>query len=725
MAPFFPSLRRAVGIVGIALGLCTVWITPSAQAQTLMGFEDDTRQRATEAIIDASVDTTNLRRWMAFMTNAPQHAGSEKALENAEFVAGLFREWGYEAEIVRYDVLLPWPTVRKVSMLSPEPFDLALTEKPVAGDASSQRIGETLPSFNAFSADGDVTGELVYVNQGLPADYADLAARGISVEGKIVIARYGGSWRGIKPKLAAEHGAIACILYSDPRDDGYVQGPVYPEGPYKPDHGTQRGSVMDMPVQPGDPLTPDGAATEDAERLDIAAAPTIMPIPVLPISYADAAPLLENLGGETVPPRWRGGLPFTYRFGPGPAVVRVHLEFDWAIRPAYNVIARWEGSELPDEWVMRGNHRDAWAFGAMDPTSGHVAMMEEARAIAEAACAGFPPRRTVMFGSWDAEEQGLIGSTEWVEDHLEELREHLVIYINTDSNGRGFLSMGGSHSLELFINEVADDVQDPRATDATLLDRLRARDLVRNAGTPLDGPLSIAPLGSGSDYTPFLQHLGSAALNLGFGGEGGGGAYHSLFDTYEHYTRFGDPGFLYGATLAKVTGRVTTRLANADVLPFRYVPLAEKVATYVAEIKALHESMQRETVRHNALVAQGTYALAADPLAGLAAETALGDVPNLDFSMLDGAVSTLMAAAQEADRDPQGNFRIEHLLTDPQGLPGRPWFRNQIYAPGLYTGYGVKTLPTVRESVEQRAWEDAQRHIGALAGLIENLARSM
>lgn len=722
-------------IVAILAVFAAFAATPNS---SIIGFSEENaeRQHALEKQLDERVDGANLDAWMRHLTSRPQHVGSPAARENAEWTAAKFREWGYEAEVVRYDVLFPTPLERVVEMVAPTRFSALLDEPELPEDASSSVRKDMLPPFNAYSADGDVTAELVYVNYGIPADYEELAKRGISVEGKIVIARYGGSWRGIKPKVAAENGAVGCILYSDPRDDGYYRGDVYPEGSFRMEYGAQRGSVSDMPTYPGDPLTPFVGATPDAERLSVEDAPTIMKIPVLPISYADAQPLLAAMGGPVAPERWRGALPITYHVGPGPAKVHLKLRFSWDIVPAYNVIARLEGSEFPDEWVMRGNHRDAWVFGAADPTSGHVAMMEEARVIGELAREGHRPRRTILFGSWDAEEPGLLGSTEWAEHHADELREKLVAYINTDGSGRGFLGMGGSHALEPFINEVARDVVDPQ-TGVSVSDRLRAR---RRAGGETEADkrpdLRISPLGSGSDYTPFLQHLGIASLNLGFGGENAGGSYHSAYDSYEYYVRFGDPGFAYGEALAKVTGRVTTRLANADVLPFRYTAFADNVSRYVDEVVALADSRRAANERERSLIADGAYELSADPTKPFVVPDAPDAVPHLNFSPLLNAREALTAAASElaaalngADAgSPELNralYRAERMMTREQGLPKRPWFRHQIYAPGFYTGYGVKTLPAVREAIEQSEWDTVDEHITRVAETLNSVAEHL
>ncbi|HKX27072.1 MAG TPA: M28 family peptidase, partial [Blastocatellia bacterium] len=542
--------------------------------QLLLGFtrESAARQLALEKQFDASLKRENLNQWMKRLTARPHHLGSAYGKENAEFIASQFRAWGYETEIEQFDVLFPTPKLRLLETVEPKPFKAKLAEPQLPEDSTSGLTAEQLPTYNAYSADGDVTSQLVYVNYGVPKDYEVLAEKGIDVKGKIVIARYGGSWRGIKPKVAAEHGAIGCLIYSDPHEDGYFQGDRYPEGPWRNESGAQRGSVMDMPLYPGDPLTPGVGSTKEARRLAIKDAATIMKIPVLPISAADAEPLLRTMRGPLAPPEWRGSLPLTYHLGPGTTKVRLKLEFDWKQVPAYNVIARLRGSEQPDTWIIRGNHHDAWVCGAQDPISGLVSLMEEARAVGELARGGWRPKRTIIYAAWDGEEPSLLGSTEWAEAHAEQLKQHAALYINTDGNGRGFLSAGGSHTLERFVNEVARTVEDPRKK-ISVAARLRALRQVR--GNPEEqreardrAQLRINALGSGSDYTPFLQHLGIASLNLGYDGEdNGNGVYHSIYDSYDHFTRFVDPNFDYGITLAQTTGRAVLRSASADTLP--------------------------------------------------------------------------------------------------------------------------------------------------------------
>jgi len=738
-------MRRSIirTIAGILTGTALLAFTPvQSNEDTLIGFtaEASRAQRQLEARFDAQMRVENLPAWLKHLSRHPTHVGSPGAKANAEWMAEQFRAWGFETRIDEYHVLFPTPRERLVELVAPRRVRMRLEEPTLREDATSGVTRDRLPTYNAYSADGDVEGEVVYVNYGIPADYEELERRGVDVKGKIVLARYGGSWRGIKPKVAAEKGAIACIIYSDPRDDGYFQGDVYPEGAYRMEHGVQRGSVVDMPQYPGDPLTPEVGATRDAPRMSREEAPTLMKIPVLPISYADARPILEAMEGPVAPEAWRGALPLTYHLGPGPARVRVKLAFNWELTPAYDVIAVMPGSDFPDEWVVRGNHIDGWNFGAGDPLSGMVALMEEARAVGELAKTGWRPRRTIVYAGWDAEEPGLLGSTEWAEHHAAELRAKAVAYINSDGNGRGFMGVGGSHQFERMVTQIGADVVDPER-GVTALERLKAALSVSgNPEVATRADLRISPLGSGSDYTPFLQHLGIPSLNIGYGGEGGGGSYHSIFDSFDHYSRFGDPTFAYGIALAQTAGRATLRLANADVLPFRYANLADNVRRYLGEVERLADDLRRETERHNRLVETGAYVLASDPTLTYVPPEAKEPVPYLNFAPLQNAVARMEAAASAYDgalarRMASGGVDrataarlngllrgLERRLTREDGLPRRPWFRHQIYAPGFWTGYGVKTLPGVREGIEQRAWDEVSLFVGEIAAALDRLS---
>ena len=710
---------------------------------SLMGFsaENSALQKQLEQKFDAGLKAENLREWMKHLAARPHHVGSAYDKENAEFMAALYKSWGYETQIEQFDVLFPTPKTRLLEMTAPEKFTAKLEEPALKEDSTSNQKSDQLPTYNAYSIDGDVTGDLVYVNYGVPTDYEELARRGIDVKGKIALARYGGSWRGIKPKVAAEHGAIGCLIYSDPRNDGFYQGDVYPKGAWRNENGAQRGSVADMPVYPGDPLTPGIGSVKGAKRLDRKDAITITKIPVMPISYADALPLLRNLGGGVAPENWRGALPLTYHVG-GVNALKVHfkLEFNWETKPVYDVIAKMNGAERPDEWIIRGNHHDAWVNGADDPLSGQVAMLEEARSIGELTKTGWKPKRTIVFCSWDGEEPGLLGSTEWVETHAAMLNQKAAVYINSDSNGRGFLSVGGSHTLEKFVNEVSQDVIDPEK-NISIGARSRAQQMVN--GSPNDRKearertdLRIEALGSGSDFTPFLQHAGIASINLGFGGEDGGGSYHSIYDSYDHFTRFVDPDFVYGIVLAKTAGRMTLRLADADVLPFEFTNFADTIGVYVKEVTSLTDGLREETTAMNKMIADGTLNAVQDPQKTFVMPQTKAEVPPMDFSPLQNALKKLETSAKNYQTAMQNKqlspaaqksldeilYKTERALMNDAGLPRRDWFKHQIYAPGFYTGYGVKTLPGVREAIEQRNWQEANAQMTIIAKTLENFA---
>jgi N-acetylated-alpha-linked acidic dipeptidase len=628
-------------------------IVEAGNAQKIMGFTDTSaaNQIAWEKQFDALLSTKNVDTWMQLLSSHPHHVGSPQDKANAEYIANLFKQWGYQTEIAAYYVLFPTPKTRLLELTGIKPFKAKLEEPTLKEDKTSGQKTEQLPSYNAYSADGDVTEELVFVNYGIPSDYDELEKIGIDVKGKIVIAKYGGSWRGIKPKVAYEHGAVGCIIYSDPEEDGYTQGDVYPEGSFRPKAGVQRGSVMDMPVYPGDPLTPGVGATKDAKRLNRSEAVTIMKIPVLPISYEDALPLLQSLGGQVVPASWRGGLPITYHVGPSKDKVHLKLQFNWDIKQLYNVIAKLPGSELPDEWIIRGNHHDAWVNGTADPVSGIVSEMEEARAISELIKKGFKLKRTLVYCAWDGEEPGILGSTEWTEDHQAELRKKAVFYLNTDANSRGFISASGSHSLEPFFNEIADDVIDPQ-TGVSIKERKYALTIV-NADKPArikligNKNIKLGALGAGSDWSGFLQFLGIASMNLGFGGEGEGGVYHSIYDSYDHFVKFTDPGFHYEVALAEATGRAMMRMANAEVLLFDVNSFYKTVVDYVTELKALLDNTRTETELENNMIRDKLFDISKDPTKVFLPPKMKDAVPYLDFSNLENTMAQLKTTTEE------------------------------------------------------------------------------
>ncbi|HET7296606.1 MAG TPA: transferrin receptor-like dimerization domain-containing protein [Gemmatimonadales bacterium] len=733
---------RSAAIMACLASVLGLAPTPTGD---LRGFtaESAKAEREWETKFRAIPAPDSLREYMRRLSARPHHVGSPYDKANAEWILAKFKSFGLEAQIETFDVLFPTPRERVVELVAPTKFVAKLQEPPVPGDPTSSQQAEQLPTYNAYSIDGDVTGPLVYVNYGVPADYERLERLGVSVKGAIVIARYFGSWRGIKPKVAAEHGAIGCIIYSDPRDDGYAQGDVYPQGPWRPRDGVQRGSVMDMPLYPGDPLTPGVGATKDAKRLAIADAATITKIPVLPISYGDAQPLLAALRGTAAPAEWRGALGITYHIGPGPAKVHLRVKSDWSLKTLYDVIARIPGATAPDEWVIRGNHHDAWVNGAEDPISGLVPLLEEARGLGQLVKQGWKPRRTIVYAAWDGEEPALLGSTEWAEAHADELAAKAVAYLNSDTNNRGYLDLAGSHSLEEFINDVARDIEDPE-TKLSVWKRAQLR-AIADATTADDrrearqrADLRIDALGSGSDFTPFLQHIGVATLNLGYGGEGGGGIYHSIYDDFKWYTTFDDTSFVYGRALAQTVGTAVMRLADADVLPFQFTGLAETVGRYVKEVEKLAKDTQEEIRERNRQLDEGVFPATADPRVPSVPPAREELPPYLNFAPLDNAADALTRAAdryEQAFTRARANgggalaqpdtravnltlLQTERAFLNPAGLPRRPWYRHEIYAPGFYTGYGVKTLPGVREAIEQKTWPEADRQIGVVAQAI-------
>jgi N-acetylated-alpha-linked acidic dipeptidase len=686
---------------------------------------------------------SNIRATMERMSARPHHVGSPYDKDNAEWLLARFREFGWDAEIEIFSVLFPTPTERVLELVAPTRYQAKLEEPVVPVDPTSNQQNEQLPSYNAYSIDGDVTGPLVYVNYGRPKDYDVLERYGISVKGAIVVARYGESWRGIKPKVAAEHGAIGCLIYSDPRDDGFGAGEVFPNGPMRPSDGAQRGSVMDMPVYPGDPLTPGVGATADARRLAVKDATTLTRIPVMPISYADAQPLLASLTGAVVPADWRGGLPITYHFGPGAGQAHLKLAFSWDQKPLYDVIARLRGSTFPDQWVLRGNHHDAWVNGAEDPVSGMAAVLEEARALGELHKQGWAPKRTIIYCAWDGEEPALLGSTEWAETHAGELQQHAVAYVNSDGNGRGFLEAEGSHTLERFINDVARDIEDPethlsvwKRKQARAIDQAKAEDKEKVRSR---ADWRIGALGSGSDYTPFLQHLGVPSLNIGYGGEDSSGIYHSIYDDFYFYTHFLDTDFAYGRALAQTGGTAVIRLADADILPFQYANLVDTLRTYDEELQVLVKKKREEIAERNREIAEGVFAAINDPRRPRVAPKVEPVPPAIELTPISRAIETLArravaldearAAAAKKSASTAALAAIdvkiaqsEQQLLDAAGLVHREWFKHLLYAPGFYTGYGVKTMPGVREAIEQAQYQSLPAEIARVAKALEREA---
>ncbi len=713
--------------------------------EPLQGFaaQSSAAERDWETKFRAIPSAQNQHDFMQRLTARPHHVGSPYDKDNADWILAKFKEWGWDAHVETFQVLFPTPKERALEMVEPTHFAAKLQEPPVSVDPTSNQQNEQLPSYNAYSTDGDVTAPLVFVNYGLPQDYEDLDRLGVSVKGAIVIAKYGNSWRGIKPKVAAEHGAIGCLIYSDPQDDGYFVDNVFPKGPMRPADGVQRGSVMDFPSSsPGDPLTPGIGATADAKRLAVKDAPSITKIPVLPISYADAQPMLAALTGPMAPREWRGGLAIAYHVGPGAAKVHLKVSFNWDIKPVYDIIAKIPGSEQPDAWVIRGNHHDAWVNGAEDPTSGQVTLLEEARALGELSKQGWKPKRTIIYCAWDGEEPMLLGSTEWAEEHDKEIQQHAVAYINSDGNSRGYLSMNGSHTLEHFVNGVARDIQDPD-TGLPVAQRLRLRE-IEQAKTAEDRQelrqrtdLRVDALGSGSDYTAFIDHLGIATLDLSYVGEVDSGIYHSVYDDFYWYTHFADTDFVYGRALSQTIGTVVMRLADADLLPFEFTDLADTIRVYTKELKKLATDERDAILERNKEIDEGLFSAVNDPRHPKVVPPREDVPPYLNFAPLDNATDALALSAgryQDALNKTKGvellagtlsdlNEKLaasEQRLTTPEGLLRRPWYKHMIYAPGVYSGYDAKTIPGVREAIEQKHWDEANSEIVRVSKVLDN-----
>ncbi len=715
----------------------------TAQQNQISGFNDSSSREELrkEKAFDDLISRENIGLTIRDLSSVPHNLGSAGSKEVAYKIQQKLRDYGFDTHLDVYQVLFPVPRIRILEMTSPQTYRALLKEPALKEDLTSGQQGQ-LPTYNAWSADGDVIAELVYVNYGLHADYDELAKMGIDVKGKIVIARYGQSWRGIKPKIAQEHGAIGCIIYSDPKDDGYYQGDIYPKGSFKNEYGVQRGSVMDMVIYPGDPLTPGVGATKDAKRyashLD---APNLLKIPVLPISYHDAKPLLEALTGPVAPENWRGALPITYHVGPGKSTVHLQLLFDWKLVPCYDVVGSIKGAEFPDEWVIRGNHHDAWVNGAMDPISGQASMLEEAKALGALVKSGWKPKRTIVYCAWDGEEPALVGSTEWVEDHAMLLQKNAVVYINSDENGRGFLNAGGSHALQGMVDEVAKNINDPQ-TGVSIYERLKAHKIA-TAVSPLQAKefmektsLHLEALGTGSDFSPFLQHLGIPSINLEFTGEDNGGSYHSIYDSYDNYIRFIDPGFYYCASLSKIAGHISLRMLDADVLPFDFRILYQEIKSYTSELQTLISNLRETTSINNEIILKKYLIIASDPTIPYFPAAAKQEVPYIDFSPLENAVTSLGKSSEhvtevitnkglnalQKDSLNRMLYRAEQELLLDTGLPLRPWYKHVLYAPGYYTGYAVKTLPGIREAIEQRNFPEAEIGIKQAAHAINKLA---
>ncbi len=742
------SFRRAVFCAIVASQLLAAQAKEEkAPPPALLGYSSQTSQeeQGWEQKFRDGIVPDNIRENMRRLSARPHHVGSSYDKDNAEWILSKFKEWGFDAQIETFNVLFPTPKERVLELLEPTKFSAKLQEPVLSSDPTSGQTEQQLPTYNAYSIDGDVTAPLVYVNHGNREDYDRLDRLGISVKGAIVIARYGEGWRGIKPKVAGEHGAIGCIIYSDPKGDGYYKGDDYPEGGWRPRFGVQRGSVMDTDY-PGDPLTPGVGATADAKRLTIKDAKTITKIPVLPISYSDAVPLLSALRGPVAPDDWRGGLPLTYHVGPGPAKVHLKVSSNWDLKPIYDVIATLHGSD-DNEWVLRGNHHDAWVNGADDPVSGQSALLEEARMLGELHRQGWQPKRRIVYCAWDGEEPGLLGSVEWVETHVDELKKHAVAYINSDSNERGFLGAGGTQDLQSFISSVARDVRDPE-TNMSVFQRSRlnsivhAKDAEERKNIRSHNDLLLSALGDGSDYTAFQDFAGISTLSVEFGGEDDGTQYHSIYDDFYWYTHFVDTDFVYGRALAQTIGTAIVRLADADLVPVDYSPQAEAIAKYETELEKILKDKQDEFTERNLELHEGAFAATNDPRRPTVPPPLEVVPPYMSFAPMKNAIELLKKSAERYSKalaawQVEGSpaipaeklqainadlIGVPRLFLSDKGLPARPWFKNQIYAPGAYTGYGAKPIAAVREYMDEKKWKEADAQIPQVAQVIENVA---
>ncbi len=705
------TILRGASVV-LALGLATspsgYWPTYAEGQTGIRGFAPGraATERALESKFVRVPSGESAEANLRWLTSEPHVAGTDASRRVAEYIRDQFRAYGLQADLVSYRVLIPYPEEIALERVLPEPKKLATPEEsfPEDQDTSDHRV---IPGYNSYSPSGEVTAPVVYANYGRPEDFRRLEELGISVEGKIALVRYGQNFRGVKVRLAEEHHAAGVLIYSDPADDGYVAGDPYPRGPWRPMSGIQRGSVVYTFFYPGDPLTPGVASTESARRLDPKEAVTLPHTPTLPISARDAAEILPYLGGPRVPRDWQGGLPLTYHVGAGPVTVHLKLAMRFEQRPIYDVVGRLTGET--DEWVMVGNHHDAWTFGAADPNSGTAVMLETARSLGELARSGWKPRRTILLCAWDGEEFGLLGSTEWTEDHEKEIRQKAVAYLNLDTAVLGSTFGGsGTPSLRELVREVGREVTDPRS-GRSVYEAWRERSGRRGSEStsPARGveEPQLESLGSGSDYTPFFHHAGIPAVDLGFSGEYG--VYHSLYDDFSWMKKFGDPGFLYHPTMARIAGILLLRLADADVPAFDFAEYGAEVAKYVDELEVAARSAVQGNGRSEVKAPVDLAAVREAEAAFRASARRVQDVL-ADFV----ASSPDTARAAQVSR---ALVLVEQELLAPQGLVGRPWYRHTIFAPGTYAGYAAVRLPGVREALDRKDWETARKEAATLA----------
>ncbi len=692
---------------------------PPSVPSSIFGFRDAAAESAIEARFLSVPDSKLAEQHLQILTKVPHMAGTIEDKATADYVAQNFREAGLDTEIVEYKAWFNYPSDISVDLTAPAGVTMHGPTREHVNNDPYQDDPRVVAPFNGMSPSGDVEADVIYVNYGTPEDFEKLDKLGISVRGKIVIVRYGQNFRGVKVFVAQEHGAAGVIIYSDPADDGWKRGDKYPDGPWRPDTGVQRGSVGFMFEFPGDPTTPGIASTEslpESKRISPQNSPQMPKIPVTPLSYHDAWPILQHLDGPESPREWQGSLPFTYHVGPGPSRVKMHLKQDYQFRTLWDVIGRVKGSELPDQWVIAGNHRDAWVYGAVDPNSGTAAMLESVHGIGELLKSGWKPKRTVVFCSWDGEEEGLMGSTEWVEQHEAELRNSPA-YFNVDVGVSG-PKFGSSSvpSLKQFLRDITKVVPNPTGgtvyeawqkasqpeTPATQSPTEAIGDSKRTPAAQGKTDVPVGDLGSGSDYTAFLQHAGVPSTDVSSSGPYG--VYHSVFDNLAWFKKFADPDFTYEQEIARVFGLEALRMADADVLPYDYEEYGKEVAAYLDAARKRGEDKFGKGV--------------------------------LDFEAVDTAARHFTSAGakildrqknppRDVTRLNQALMNAERAMLVPQGLPHRPWFKHAIYAPGEYTGYAAVVIPGVNEALDKGDSERARQQLALLAAALERAAKAL
>ena len=711
-----PIRRRSCFSIFAVLVLTGFSQGPRAGADDqVFGFRDFSGQAEIDRRFNQSPDTKLAEEHLRILTQAPHVAGSPEDRKTAEYVAQKFREAGLDTQIVEYKVLLSFPEEISVDVIAPADVKMHGPSREHVDDDPYQDDPRVLPPYNAYSPSGDAEAEVVYVNFGSPQDYKQLEAMKVDVRSKIVMVRYGGNYRGVKSLVAQEHGAAGVIIYSDPIDDGFYRGDMYPKGPFRPATGVQRGSVDYTFKYAGDPTTLGIASLPslpDSQRTSPAMAADLPKLVTMPMSYADAAPIMQNLGGPESPREWQGAMPFTYHAGPGPVRVKMHLKMTAPYKIIWDVVGTVRGSEFPDEWVIGGNHRDAWVYGAVDPNSGTAAMLEAVHGVGDLLKSGWKPKRTMVFCSWDGEEEGMIGSTEWGEQHAQEL-QHAVAYLNMDVGVAG-PNFGASAvpALKQFVRDATKQVASPKGGTVyqawkDTRERERAKNISPDLGgsqnrppaAKIDNDVEVGDLGSGSDYSVFLQHLGVPATDIGSGGPYG--VYHSVFDNFAWFKKFGDPEFKYEQQMARVFGIEMLHLAAADYLPEDYELYGREIVSYVqqAESKAKQTFGERSPSFADALIAAQRFQKA-------------GSQIRQAQSSATRYLARLNRTLMEAERA---------LLID-QGLPGRPWFRHVIYAPGEYTGYAAVVIPGVNEAIEARNATTTSAQLGVLSAALNRAA---